>query len=76
MIRQSNNYSANQLIKTLGGPEKVQEILEKNYGMILTETKVMEYIPAGKLDITVSITFMNQSDISRSAEGCSNNQIV
>lgn len=58
MIRESSNPCTNWFIRKIGGPKKVQEILEKYYGTILTETKIVEYIPVdGK-------TYLNKASLT------------
>lgn len=46
MIRYSSNRSANWVMRHLGGPRGVQAILDRHYGSILTDTSIVEYIPA------------------------------
>jgi beta-lactamase class A len=46
MIQHSNNASTNWVIRQVGGPSKVQKILEKHYPAIFQETLLVEYIPA------------------------------
>lgn len=46
MIRYSNNYSTNWVMRHLGGPQGVQAILKRNYGGIFANTSIVEYIPA------------------------------
>ena len=45
MIEKSNNKSTEWVMNQIGGPEKVQEILSKNYGEILQHINIVEYIP-------------------------------
>ncbi|MBF0349429.1 MAG: serine hydrolase [SAR324 cluster bacterium] len=45
MINLSSNYSTNHILKTLGGPEHVSELL-RNTGLY-NHLKLVEYIPAG-----------------------------
>ena len=50
MIRRSNNYSTNLIIKRIGGPSAVQNILKNNYGVIFRNTEVVQYIPEGGVE--------------------------
>ncbi|MFC1474738.1 serine hydrolase [bacterium] len=45
MIRNSDNKATNWVIKTIGGPARVQRILSRNYGGIFRKTSIVEYIP-------------------------------
>lgn len=45
MIVDSSNIATNRIFDRIGGPEKVQEILQGNYGNILQQTKIVEDIP-------------------------------
>ena len=47
MIQRSSNKATNKLIKKIGGPKKVQEILKKNYSGIFKQTSIAQYIPSG-----------------------------
>lgn len=47
MIQHSDNRATNYIIKRVGGPAAVQRILRSNYGSILADVRVVEYIPAG-----------------------------
>lgn len=46
MIRYSNNYSTNWIMRHLGGPQGVQATLKRHYGGIFGDTSIVEYIPA------------------------------
>ncbi len=46
MIQRSGNSSTNWVMRQVGGPHKVQEILQDNYSMLFTETSIKEYIPS------------------------------
>jgi len=57
MIQRSRNGSTNWIMEKIGGPEKVQEILDNNYNMLFSATKVVEYIPLdGK-------TYLNKASV-------------
>ena len=45
MIQRSRNSSTNWVMRQVGGPHKVQEILQDNYSMLFTDTSIKEYIP-------------------------------
>ena len=45
MIQRSRNSSTNWVMRQVGGPHKVQEILQTNYSMLFTGTSIKEYIP-------------------------------
>ncbi|MFH1620041.1 MAG: serine hydrolase [bacterium] len=45
MIRDSNNAATNWFFRRLGGPAAVQRLLSGNYGAILSNTRIVEYIP-------------------------------
>ncbi|MFC1697212.1 serine hydrolase [Nanoarchaeota archaeon] len=47
MIANSSNIETNRFMKRLGGPAKINKILKANYGTILEDTKIVEYIPKG-----------------------------
>ena len=47
MIQRSDNPATNWVMRVAGGPAKCQEILQRYYGHIFKETKIVEYIPAG-----------------------------
>ncbi len=46
MIQHSDNPSTNWVIRQVGGPKSVQEILDKHYPAIFQDTRLVEYIPA------------------------------
>jgi beta-lactamase class A len=45
MIQRSRNSSTNWVMRQVGGPHKVQEILQDNYSMLFSGTSIKEYIP-------------------------------
>ncbi|MDO8804878.1 MAG: serine hydrolase [Elusimicrobiota bacterium] len=45
MIRDSDNAAANRFMRLLGGPAAVQRLLSRNYGEILQDLHLVEYIP-------------------------------
>jgi beta-lactamase class A len=45
MIQRSRNSSTNWVMRQVGGPHKVQEILQDNYSILFTGTSIKEYIP-------------------------------
>jgi len=45
MIRDSDNAAANWFLRLLGGPAAVQRLLSRNYGGILQDLRLVEYIP-------------------------------
>jgi beta-lactamase class A len=47
MIQRSNNAATNWVMRTVGGPEKCDEVLRTYYGHIFKNTEIVEYIPAG-----------------------------
>jgi beta-lactamase class A len=47
MIHYSNNPSTNWVMRQVGGPRAVQQILEQHYPGIFRATSIVEYIPAG-----------------------------
>ncbi|MBD3181282.1 hypothetical protein GF312_03250 [Candidatus Poribacteria bacterium] len=47
MIQRSRNTETNWVMRQLGGPAKVQDILKTNYSGIFTDTIIREYIPKG-----------------------------
>ncbi len=46
MIQESDNRAADWFMRRLGGPAAAQSILKRNYGGLLRDTKLVEYIPA------------------------------
>lgn len=47
MIQRSSNSATNWVMRTAGGPAKVNRILNNEYGHIFKNTRIVEYIPAG-----------------------------
>lgn len=47
MIKNSDNGSTNWFMRRLGGPRKVHSLLKRNYGGLLKNTSIVEYIPPG-----------------------------
>ncbi len=47
MIQNSDNDAANWFMRRLGGPAAVQRLLERNYGGIFRNLRLVEYIPRG-----------------------------
>jgi beta-lactamase class A len=47
MIQRSDNYATNWVLRALGGPRAVDHLLRKEYGHVLQETRIVEYIPPG-----------------------------
>jgi len=47
MIHWSDNRSTNWVMRQVGGPKAVQQILRKSYPAIFHDTRIVEYIPAG-----------------------------
>lgn len=47
MIRDSDNASANWVLRLLHGPRAVSRLLETEYGPIFRHTQIVEYIPRG-----------------------------
>jgi beta-lactamase class A len=47
MIQHSNNASTNWVMRRLGGPAAVAALLKKNYGSVLHDVELVEYIPPG-----------------------------
>lgn len=46
MIQESDNRAADWFMHRLGGPAAAQRILKSNYGGLLRDTRLVEYIPA------------------------------
>lgn len=46
MIQRSNNRSTNWVIRHVGGPAAVQQILKHHYPGIFRDTRIVEYVPA------------------------------
>ena len=55
MLRNSDNPATNKIMRMLGGPEKVQEILQESYAHLLPNTEIVEEIPPG------GKTYLNKS---------------
>ena len=47
MIQHSNNEATNWVMRQVGGPGMCAQILHRNYGNILRQTQLVEYIPPG-----------------------------
>lgn len=47
MIQQSSNEATNWFIRQLGGPARCQALLKKEYGGLLKQVRISEYIPPG-----------------------------
>ncbi len=47
MIQRSDNAATNWVLKQVGGPKTAHNILRRNYGHLLKETSIVEYIPGG-----------------------------
>lgn len=47
MIQRSDNASTNLFIRAIGGPARCNQILQRHYGHIFKQTRIVEYIPAG-----------------------------
>lgn len=47
MIQRSDNAAANWALRRLGGPAAVERLLKREYGGLLRQLKLVEYIPAG-----------------------------
>jgi beta-lactamase class A len=47
MIKNSDNHAANWVLRLLGGPAAVDDLLRLHYGEIFKDTRIVEYIPAG-----------------------------
>ncbi len=47
MIQQSSNSATNWFIRQLGGPAKCEALLKKEYGAMLRQVRIREYIPPG-----------------------------
>lgn len=46
MIQHSDNEAADWVMRRLGGPAAVQRLLKREYGTLLRQVRVVEYIPA------------------------------
>ena len=47
MIQHSDNNATNWAMRKLGGPAALQALLRKNYGSLLANVDIVEYIPRG-----------------------------
>ncbi|MCX5797215.1 MAG: serine hydrolase, partial [Elusimicrobia bacterium] len=47
MIQHSDNNATNWALRKLGGPAAVQSLLRRNYGSLLANVEIVEYIPRG-----------------------------
>ena len=47
MLLRSDNDATNWVMEQMDGPSEVQRILSENYGEMLRETDIVEYIPSG-----------------------------
>jgi beta-lactamase class A len=47
MIQRSDNPATNWVLRVLGGPRAVDRLLRTEYGHVLQETRIVEYIPPG-----------------------------
>jgi len=47
MIHKSSNVAANWVMKQVGGPRKVQQLLQKHYRGLFKQTSIAQYIPKG-----------------------------
>jgi len=57
MIQMGGNAQTNWLMRHVGGPEKVQEILDTHYSKIFSDTEVKEFIPRG------GETYLNKASV-------------
>jgi len=58
MIQRSDNASTNWVMRRLGGPAAAAALLRKNYGDILQDVELVEYIPPG------GRTYRNKASVS------------
>ncbi len=58
MIQHSDNNATNWALRKLGGPAAVQALLRKNYGALLANVDIVEYIPQG------GRTYRNKASVS------------
>jgi beta-lactamase class A len=58
MIQHSDNASTNWVMRRLGGPAAAAALLRKNYGDILQDVELVEYIPPG------GRTYRNKASVS------------
>lgn len=61
MIQKSNNSSTNKIMKILGGPRRIEQVLKKYYGDIFNEIEIVETIPTGKY--TNGQTYRNKASV-------------
>lgn len=57
MIQRSGNAQTNWVMRHVGGPEKIQEILDTNYSKIFSDTEIKEFIPIG------GETYLNKASV-------------
>ena len=57
MIQNSDNRSTNWVMRHVGGPKSVEQILEKHYPAVFKDTHIVEYIP------TSGRTYRNKASI-------------
>jgi beta-lactamase class A len=57
MIQYSDNVSTNWIIRQVGGPQRVEQILKRHYPRIFQDTLLVEYIPAN------GRTFKNRASV-------------
>jgi len=58
MIQHSDNNAADWAMRKLGGPAAVQALLRHNYGALLANVEIVEYIPRG------GRTYRNKASVS------------
>jgi beta-lactamase class A len=58
MIQHSDNNATNWALRKLGGPAAVQSLLRRNYGSLLANVEIVEYIPRG------GRTYRNMASVS------------
>jgi beta-lactamase class A len=58
MIQHSDNNATNWALRRLGGPAAVQSLLRRNYGTLLANVEIVEYIPQG------GRTYRNKASVS------------
>jgi beta-lactamase class A len=47
MLQRSHNPSTNWVMRQLGGPRAIRKILRENYGSLIRDTDIVEFIPPG-----------------------------
>ncbi|MFH2203671.1 MAG: serine hydrolase [Elusimicrobiota bacterium] len=57
MIRRSDNRATNWILRRLGGPQAVDELLKRSFSHLLQDTEIVEYIPWG------GRTYRNKSSV-------------